>query len=42
MWWLPGGDEGLHYECRNCGTSLESREAECPYCDRTEVAVYRV
>lgn len=26
------------YECRRCGTTLERRTANCPYCGRTHVA----
>lgn len=25
------------YECRECGTSLASAEADCPYCGPTDV-----
>lgn len=28
------------YECRNCGTTLESDENACPACDSEEIAEY--
>ena len=29
-------------ECRHCGTSLRRRAAECPACESTEIAIYRL
>lgn len=30
------------YECRNCGTTLDDREAECPACGSTATARYEM
>lgn len=33
-------DDGPHYECRNCGTTLEESHDVCPNCDSSEIATY--
>lgn len=33
-------DVRIYYECRHCGTELDSYVDECPACGRTEVATY--
>lgn len=30
-----------HYECRNCGRTLETDVEECPICQATEIAYYK-
>jgi len=30
------------YECRNCGTTLETNQDSCPYCETDEVAVFEI
>lgn len=37
--WLSNSDDVI-YECRNCGTVLESVEWTCPSCGSMEVAEY--
>ncbi|MFU8868119.1 hypothetical protein [Natronococcus sp.] len=34
------GDAAVVYECRNCGTVLETNEWTCPSCGSIEVAEY--
>jgi rubrerythrin len=36
------GDGGPVYECRRCGTTLESDIGDCPQCGESDVAVYDV
>jgi rubrerythrin len=36
------GDEGTVYECRHCGTTLESNTQTCPQCGRSEVVAYDI
>lgn len=36
-----GFGEEIHYECRNCGTTLEEDIDICPECGATEIAEYR-
>ncbi|MFC7060109.1 hypothetical protein [Halovenus salina] len=31
----------IHYECRNCGVTLDTPIEECPHCESAEVAEYR-
>ncbi len=33
-------DADVVYECRECGTSVDSVDAECPSCGRTDVATF--
>ncbi len=33
-------DDDPHYECRNCGTTLEEERDTCPNCDSSEIATY--
>lgn len=33
-------DVDVIYECRSCGTTLESESATCPYCGLTDVVCY--
>jgi rubrerythrin len=35
------GSEAVLYECRNCGTTLDSPDSRCPECDSVDVATYR-
>ncbi len=35
-------DDGLVYECRHCGTTLESDTVDCPHCGHSDVAVYEI
>ncbi|WP_265110601.1 zinc-ribbon domain-containing protein [Halosolutus halophilus] len=37
--WLSD-DPDVTYECRNCGTTLESTERTCPVCGSIEIAEY--
>jgi len=30
------------YECRRCGTTLDTDGADCPYCGPTDVATYDI
>ncbi len=39
--WLTDED-GLVYECRHCGTTLEATDQQCPTCGSTEIAVFDV
>jgi len=32
--------ETVVYECRNCGTALDSEQGPCPNCDSTEIACH--
>jgi rubrerythrin len=37
------GDSTMKYaECRLCGTTLDGIDEECPHCEETAVAVYRL
>jgi rubrerythrin len=38
--WFHGST--VVYECRNCGTTLDGREADCPACGSTATACYEV
>lgn len=37
--WLVS-DDGVVYECRDCGTKLEPTEWRCPACGSLEIAEY--
>lgn len=38
---LPGTTEPTsQFECRNCGTTLEEDDDECPCCGSAEIAEY--
>ena len=39
---LPGERVKVVYECRTCGTTLDDRNATCPYCGMTEIARYEI
>lgn len=39
---LDGGGNETLYECRECETTVSPDTAECPTCDSTEIARYRV
>ena len=39
--WLTDED-GLVYECRNCGTTLEATDQQCSTCGSTEIVVFDV
>ena len=39
--WLTDED-ALVYECRNCGTTLEATDQQCPICGSTEIVVFDV
>lgn len=36
----PDMETQILYECRRCGTNLQTRNAACPYCGPTDVARY--
>lgn len=36
--WLA--DDGVVYECRNCGTTLDAPEDGCPACGAEEIVRY--
>lgn len=36
------GSEIVHYECRNCGTTLEEAQEQCPECGAEDVATYQL
>jgi rubrerythrin len=38
--WLA--DDGVVYECRNCGTTLDADADECPACDGDKVVCYEI
>ncbi|SEW31572.1 hypothetical protein [Natrinema salifodinae] len=38
--WLS--DDSVIYECRNCGTTLESTDQRCRSCGSSEIAEYDV
>ncbi len=39
---VPGLDPNVErvYECRHCGTSVESAAEPCPACARSDIATY--
>ena len=37
-----GGKVREVYECRECGTTLASREESCPYCGPTDVVRFEL
>lgn len=39
---LSTDDLDVVYECRSCGTTVESENASCPYCDVADVVRYDV
>lgn len=39
--WLSD-DENVIYECRECGTTLESGELRCPHCGSLAIAEYDI
>ena len=36
------GEDGPVYECRRCGTTLESDTDTCPQCGKSDIAAYDV
>ncbi len=36
------GTNGAMYECRDCGTTVSPEMEECPVCDSTEIACYKI
>lgn len=36
------GDGNLVYECRRCGTTLESEADDCPQCERSDIVTYDI
>jgi rubrerythrin len=36
------GDGGAVYECRRCGTTLESDADTCPQCGKSDIAAYDI
>jgi rubrerythrin len=41
--WLPGiGHDTRHYECRQCGHTLDCEQSQCPVCQADEIATYRI
>lgn len=36
------GDGDLLYECRRCGTTLESEVGDCPQCGKSDIAAYEI
>ena len=30
------------YECRNCGTTVEDVDSDCPSCEGNEIATYQI
>ncbi|MHC3439902.1 hypothetical protein ACYJ1Y_17905 [Natrialbaceae archaeon A-gly3] len=36
----PTDGETAFYECRHCGTTVESPDDPCPACDHEEIAEY--
>lgn len=37
--WL-GAEEGMVYECRNCGQTLDADQRDCPACGSGEIVEY--
>ncbi len=36
------GRSGAHYECRQCGTTVDVTTDECPACGSTNIVEYEV
>lgn len=34
--------ETVYYECRLCGTAVESEHEECPVCESDSIATYKL
>ncbi len=39
--WLAD-DGAIIYECRHCGTAVESIEQQCPTCESTEIVTFDI
>ena len=33
-----GDDDAVVYECRHCGTTVDSEDTPCPVCDTADIA----